>query len=341
MDGYLVGNFMADRDFYKTLGVSRTASQDEIKKAYRKLARELHPDRNPGNKAAEERFKEVSYANDVLSEPDKRKLYDEFGEQALKEGFNADAARQYKAWQSSGGGGGRGARNFEDIFGGAPQAPQGGGFSFNFEDLLGGRSVDDLLGRNRRAGGRRRAQKGADQESEIAIGFVDALRGCERELTFRRPGTADSEKTVRVRIPAGVRDGGKVRLREQGLPGVDGGAAGDLVLTVRVGSHPFFRRDDDDLRVTLPVTIVEAWRGAKVKVPTLDGEVALTIPARSQSGSTLRLKGKGVKKRDGSSGDLYVQLDVRMPTNGNADLDEAIDAIGGAYEGDVRSNVAL
>lgn len=331
---------MADRDFYKTLGVLRTASQDEIKKAYRKLARELHPDRNPGNKAAEERFKDVSYANDILSEPDKRKLYDEFGEQGLKDGFNADAARQYKAWQGDGRGA-RGSRNFEDIFGGSPQPPSGGGFSFNFEDLLGGRNVDDLLGRNRRGGGRRRAQKGADQESEIAIAFVDALRGCERELTFRRPGAAESEKTVRVRIPPGVRDGGKVRLREQGLPGVDGGVAGDLVLVVRVGSHNFLKREDDDLRMTLPVTIVEAWRGAKIKVPTLDGEVALTIPARSQSGSTLRLKGKGVKKRDGSSGDLYVELDVRMPSNGEAPLDEAMDAIATAYDADVRADVTL
>lgn len=317
---------MADEDFYRTLGVARSASDEEIKKAYRKLARELHPDRNPGNKAAEERFKTVSYAYEVLSDAKKRALYDEFGEVGLREGFNAEAARQYKQYTSGGGGG---APNwgsaFEDMFraggrGGAGSA--GGGFAFNLEDLMGGAGggIGDLFGGAAR--GARGARKAPDLEAALRISFVDALRGGEREL--RVADGHGGTRTIKARFPAGVRDGGKLRLRGQGAAGPRGEAPGDLVLVVEVEPHPVFRREGDDLLVDLPITPKEAVSGARVAVPTLDGELQLKVPAGSQSGQTLRARGKGapVPGKKGERGDLLTRLLVMLP----APADEATKA---------------
>jgi len=336
---------MADRDLYALLGVSRGASADEIKKAYRKLARELHPDRNPGNKKAEDRFKDVSFANDVLSDPAKRKLYDEFGEIGLREGFSPDAHRQYRAWQQQGGApSGGGAVDFQELLrrAAARQQQQQGTsqtFSGSLEDLFGG-GLDDLLGgaTGRRRGGRR-ATRGSDVESRIRIGFVESLRGGEHELAFDAPGAG--HRTVKVRIPAGVADGGKVRLRGQGLPGARGGDAGDMLLTIEVEPHPCFHRAGDDLHVELPVTVGEALRGAKVRVPTLDGDVTVRVPPRSQGGARLRLRGKGVARRDGTRGDLIAELAVRLPDGGGERVERLVDELEREYTHDVRADLKL
>ena len=318
---------MADRDLYKTLGIPKDAPPDVLKKAYRKLAKELHPDRNPGDKKSEERFKDVAFAYDVLSDPKTRALFDEFGEAGLREGFDADSARQMRAYQRSAGSGrARQGGSLEDIFGG-----MGGNGGFDLEDLLGGR-----------AGARRgrRPAKGSDLESELTVSFADSLRGTEQALTFRMPGT-DGPTTVRARIPAGVADGNKVRLRGQGAPGVAGGPNGDIVLTVHVAPHESFRRDGDDLHVQLPVTIGEAFRGAKVRVPTLDGDVQLRIPPRTQGGATLRLRGKGAPARGGEKGDLYAHVEIQIPTGELPEIEGALDALEAGYGGDVRAKLAL
>jgi curved DNA-binding protein len=306
---------MAERDLYADLGLNRGASKDEIKKAYRKLARELHPDRNPNNPKAEERFKRVAYAHDVLGDPRKRGLYDEFGEIGLREGFDAEAVRAMRNRGGSVGGGGGAPQGFgfEEIFMGGNRGRRSG-FGGTLEDLFGG-NIDELFGRGGRPGGFPGAGAGAprgkapDQESEIAISFEESLAGVEKELSVRE-GT--ETRTIRVRIPAGVTDGGKVRLRGQGSRS-GGTEPGDLVLTVRVGDHEWFHREGEDLHIDVPVTLLEAWRGASIKVPTPEGEVALKIPARVQGGAKLRLKGKGVAKRDGTRGDLFVHVQIRMP----------------------------
>jgi len=316
---------MSDRDFYKALGVQRTATEAEIKKAYRKLARKLHPDRNPGNKHAEDRFKEVSHAYDVLSDPKKRALYDQFGEAGLRDGFDPDmyAAHQAYGQQAAGG------FDFGDIFGGAGGR---GGTTFNFEDLFGGAARGA-----RRAGPR----PGRDVEAHVSISFRDAVLGTERELTLQEPG--GTPRTIKVRIPAGVRDGGKVRLRGQGQEGAAGGKRGDLVLVVGVGKHPHFWMEEgsDALHLRLPVTPLEAYRGGKVTVPTPHGDVQLTIPASAQSDQKLRLRGKGVALKGGKIGELIVHLSVRVPTGDDPDVVEALEKVEAAFEGPVRKGVGL
>jgi curved DNA-binding protein len=333
---------MPERDLYAELGLKKGASKEEIKKAYRKLARELHPDRNPNNPKAEERFKKVAYANDVLSDERKRGLYDEFGEVGLREGFDAEGMRSVRQRGRAGPGQGYG---FEEIFGQNPQARGGrrSGFGSTLEDLFGG-GIDELFGRGgftgrgsqpgQAAGVPGMTAKPPDQESEIEVSFHDAMAGAEKELTIREGAR---ERSIRVRIPAGVSDGGKVRLRGQGAqtPGLD---PGDLVLTVRVGEHPLFRRDGDDLHITVPVTVAEAWRGASIKLPTPFGEVSLKIPARVQSDAKLRLKGRGVPRRDGSKGDLYVHVSIRLPTShDHTKIEQAVDALQALYVEDVRA----
>jgi DnaJ-class molecular chaperone len=324
-------------DLYTLLGVSRTATAAEIKKAYRNLARELHPDRNPGNPAAEDRFKKISYAYEVLSDDDKRKLYDEFGEIGLKEGFDPEQYRQYRAWQQRGARGaarGGGGVPFGDLFGSHGRAPGGGAF-FNIEDMLQGdpQQIQDLLGFGRQARSRQ-APRGADLTSEIQLPFLDAIRGGERELTFTPPHGGGA-KTVKVRIPSGARDGDKVRLRGQGSPGPE--EPGDLVLVLRVGSHPFLRREGDDLHLDLPVTLAEAYEGARLEVPTLEGSVTLTIPEGSQPGTKLRLRGKGVR-RGKVVGDMYFHLQPQLPPKGDAETASALHAFDGDYP-DLRKTI--
>jgi curved DNA-binding protein len=317
---------MADRDFYKVLGVPRTATESEIRKAYRTLARKYHPDKNPGNAQAEEKFKAVAHASDVLLNKKKRELYDEFGEIGLKEGFNPDAYRQYRGGVR-GAGPGREVTDFEDLLNGlrgAGRSPTGFG---GFQDFMGGDAVQELF----RRGGKARSRS-ADVVSEITLGFVEAMRGGERDIQLGIPGEA-APRHLKVRIPKGVKDGGQIRLRGQGIEG------GDAVLKIHVEDHPVFRRDGDDLLMNLPVTVGEAHFGAKVAVPTLDGEVSLSVPKGAKSGSKLRLRGKGVPKSDGA-GDLIVTLMIRLP-DGGEDVDKSIRDLEKKYVGDVRAEIKV
>ncbi|MGD8609060.1 MAG: J domain-containing protein [Myxococcales bacterium] len=324
---------MADRDFYKTLGVSRDASPEEIKKAYRRLAKELHPDRNPDDKAAEERFKDVSSAYDVLSDADKRKLYDEFGEMGLREGFDPDAYRAAKQGFGGRGVGGAGGFDFGDIF---SAAARGGGsrggasqFEFNLEDLFG-------VGGPGPGAYARAPRRGADVESEITVDFRDAVLGSTKELSLR---SAEGERTLKVRIPPGVRNDGKIRLRGQGGQGLHGGPAGDLVLTVRVRKHPYFSMKGKQLHVTVPVTPLEAYAGAKVSVPTPEGSVQLTIPAGSQNGAKLRLRGKGVAEKGGRRGDLIAHLELVLPEGKSQAVEEALKTVQEAFDHSPREKL--
>jgi len=323
------------RDFYAILGVSRGASADEIKKSYRKLAAKLHPDKNPGNKGAEAKFKEVNQAYEVLGDPKKRSLYDEFGEDALREGFDAERMRQYKAWanqQRSGGGrpGGAMPFNLDDVLRGAGGAP--GGVDFGgagsvgdiFGDLFGG-------GRGRR---RRGPARGPDVESEITIDFSSAVKG--GTFTLR---TSQSDEPITVRIPPGADEGSTLRIAGQGRAGDNGGTRGDLLLHIHVRPHPFFRREGNDLHLDLPITVGEAYSGAKVKVPTPDGFVSLKVPAHTQSGQVARLKGKGVAKKNGTPGDLYAHFLVQLPTAEDDGIKQAVETLEKAFTGDLREHI--
>jgi curved DNA-binding protein len=318
------------QDLYAVLGVPKNADAETIKKAYRKLAKELHPDRNPGNAQAEQRFKSVNHAHEVLADDKKRKLYDEFGEEGLREGFDAEQARAYRAWGGAQGGRGRGGRqrvnvngqefDLEDLFGG--QAPPGG-------DLFG-----DLFGRGRRRG----PTKGQDFESEVTIDFASALRGTALELHPR--GAAGSPVTVR--IPPGADEGSRVRIAGQGAPSSNGGPPGDLLLTIHVAPHPHFRREGDDLHLDLPITVSEAYFGAKVRVPTIDGDVTLKVPPKTDGGKTMRLRGKGVAKKGKEPGDLYVHFQLVLGATGAGEgLDAVIEKLRAHEKGDPRAGITL
>jgi DnaJ-class molecular chaperone len=318
---------MADRDFYKILGMPRDASPQELKKAYRQLAKELHPDHNPDDQEAEERFKDVSAAYTVVSDPEKRKLYDEFGEMGLREGFDPDAYQT-----ATQGAGGFGGFDFGDIFGGGARGGgRAGHVEFDLEDLFGGRGPG-------RGSYVRAPQRGADIQSEVTIDFRDAVLGCMRELSLR---SAEGERTLKVRIPAGVRKGGKIRLRGQGGVGGNGGPSGDLVLKVNVEKHPYFSMRGKQLHVRVPVTPLEAYSGAKVTVPTPEGDVQLSIPAGSQNGSKLRLRGKGVQPKGKAQGDLIAQLEIVLPEGHADEVEEALKTVDEAFEGDPRGDLRL
>ena len=323
------GDDMAE-DYYQLLGVGRTASADELKKAYRRLARKHHPDVNPGNKAAEEKFKQISQAFEVLSDPKKRQLYNEFGEDAGRLGFDAakaDAFRQYRAAQSSGG---------------ARRGVHFGGQDFDFESILG-----DLFNRQ----GRGRAppgfdvgfgdapDEGADLSTRVQLTLGDAVRGTERSLSVERPGQSPTRLTVK--IPPGVTTGSRVRLAGQGGRGPRGEAAGDLYIETEVLPHPFARREGDDLYIELPVTVPEAILGAEVRAPTFGAEVTLTIPPGSQTGRKLRLKGKGAPNlQTGKAGDLYFVLLVKVPEKATAEVKAAAEKLSAAYA-NVRADLRL
>jgi curved DNA-binding protein len=290
------------KGLYDALGVARDADDDAIKKAYRRLAQESHPDRNPDNPAAEERFKEISQAYSVLSDAKRRSAYDEFGDHALDPNFDVEQARA--ASQSFGG-----------FPGGGFQGPGGGEGGFTdfgslFEDLLGG------------AGRRPRMRRGADLETTIDLDFVEAALGCERRVDLARPnadGTPGPSETLTVRIPVGVADSSRIRLAGKGGPGMAGGPAGDLLARVRVRPHGLFRREGRDIHLEAPITVSEAGLGAEFEVPTLDGKVLLRVPAGTDSGSKLRLRGKGIPgSQSATPGDLYVHIRIRVPK----DLDE-------------------
>jgi DnaJ-class molecular chaperone len=289
---------------YEALGLARSASEDEIKKAFKKLARKHHPDLNPGDARAEERFKSVSAAYDVLGDPEKRKLYDEFGEDATRLGFDPEQARAHKQWQEQAKWrtGGQRARSHDrdaDIF----------------ESLFEGRR-----------GGPR---KGPDLHADLAIDFRTAALGGVRTLSF-----ADG-RSMSVRIPAGVDDGGSIRLRGKGGPGLSGGAQGDLIIALHVEPDPLYSRKGQDLHVDVPITIPEAVAGAQIEVPTLAGVVRLKVPAASQTGQALRIRGKGIARKGRAAGDLYFHLRVMAPDGPIAP--DVLDALKLGYRSDVRA----
>jgi molecular chaperone DnaJ len=348
-----------EKDYYKVLGVSKDAKPEEIKKAYRKLARANHPDQNPGNAAAEQRFKEISEANDVLSNPAKRKEYDEARRLFGSGGFRVPP------WSSARG---QGNPSFDDLFRNA-----GGGLG----DLFGGLFNGSPTAQATRFTTTRGPRRGSDVEGEVTVDFVQAIEGvtvamqmvsdtaceacrgtgaragtiprvcptCEgsgmqtstsggvfavtepcrecrgRGMVVDDPcpvclgsGRGKSTKTMQVRIPAGVTDGQRIRLKGRGGTGENGGAPGDLYVTVHVRPHPIFGRKGDNLTLTAPVTFQEAALGAEIEVPTLGGvPVKLRIPPGTPNGRTFRVRGKGVRKRDGSRGDLLVSVEVLVP----------------------------
>lgn len=289
---------MAKRDFYDILGVKKTATDDELKKAYRQLARKYHPDLHPGDKSAEAKFKELQEAYDILADKEKRRTYDQFGMAAFESGAGAGAGGgpfRGGPWQSRGAAGG-----------------QPGGFRFetgdiDMEDVLG-----SLFGGARGRGGRGRGVNipGQDVEAEISIPFVTAVKGGTVDIALQ---DADgNSQNLTVTIPAGVEDGARLRLGGKGQPSMTGGKAGDLIVTVDVEPHPYFTRQGNDLYLDAPVSPAEAILGASIDVPTLDGTVTVTIPAGTSSGQKLRIRGKGVNAKS-KKGDQYVVVKIVTP----------------------------
>jgi len=302
---------MAEQDLYQVMGVGRDASDDEIRKTYRKLARRFHPDVNPNNPKAEERFKQLSFAYEVLSDAGKRKRYDEFGMDGLAQGFDPEQARTYQRWSQ-----------------GARRSPFSGSFSdqIDLEDLLSG-----LFGRGATPRG---PARGADAQGEIRVDFMAAVRGEEVRVEIAGAGT------LRVRIPPGAEEGTRVRLTGKGGLGRNGGPAGDLYLTLRVRPHRFYRRDGADLHLDLPVTLPELIEGAAIEVPTPDGPVKMTIPPHSQNGARLRLRGKGAPRRGAGNGDLLVRLVVELPSTDDPRLQEIARELESLYgDRDVRQDL--
>lgn len=327
------------RDLYTVLGVARDADEDTIKKAFRKLAMKYHPDKNPG-KAAEAKFKEINQAHEVLSDKQKRALYDEFGEESLSQNFDPERARlirQYgrraaggRGGRVAGGPGGGGGFNVEEIFGGG--GVRGGG---DIGDILG-----DLFGRVRGGGGGVggvqdiRQRKGPDVESAVTIDFASAVTGTT--LSLQRQ---DNGETVTVRIPPGADEGSRVRIPGQGGQGMGGAPAGDLILQIHVSPHPLFKREGDDLHLEVPITLAEAYRGAKVRVPTPTGDVTLTVKPHTQSGTITRLRGKGVARKGKEPGDLYVKFLVQIPTSDEPEVVKAIETIEQTMTADPRADL--
>jgi molecular chaperone DnaJ len=374
-------------DLYKILGVSKEASQDEIKKTYRKLARKWHPDINPGNKEAEQKFKDISRAYDAIGDPKKRKLYDEFGEEGLQAGFDAGKARQYKQWQDDGGAGGAGF------------AGQGFGRYESYEDVFG-----DLFGFGQGGGtfrSGRVAVKGRDIQHDMAIDLISALRGFETQLSMQKikecssckgsgidpastmstcsacggsgrvkvaegpmqfsqacpacgghgkvgkpcgqcggTGQVLGEESIKVTIPKGVKEGSKVRVAGKGEPGRNGGQPGDLYLIIHIQDHPTLKREGDNLLMDLPVTVGEAMAGATITIPTIEGQVNVKVPPKSQAGQTLRLKGKGAfNAKTKQRGDLMVKLLVKVPQTDDSETLEAANKMDQHYKGDVRGGI--
>lgn len=288
-------------DPYSVLGVHRTADADTIRKAYKKLARKFHPDVSKAPDA-EARFKEVNAAYDVVGDAEKRKLYDRYGDVSTRPGFDPRRARR-------------------------------GGFDFGA-----GVDVDDLLGGLYGGGFSSRPRRGSDQQVQLSIPLLDAVRGAEREISVRRPdGTLDR---LKVPVPAGARDGGRVRLKGQGLPPRGGGPCGDLVVRLQIQPHPVLRRVENDLEMDVPITILEAIEGASITVPTPTGDVKLRVPPGTVGGARLRIRGRGIQKRSGK-GDLYLILRPVAPASTDDAILEAARTLEEAYDGPVREGLVI
>jgi DnaJ-class molecular chaperone len=290
-------------DLYAVLGVGRDASQDDIKRRYRKLAKELHPDLNPDKEVAE-RFKNITAAYDILSDPEKRGRYDRgeidaSGQERPQQHFYREYAEDPGAtrfYTREGFGDAEGLHDFfENLFGGGGGGPAGGGRGF------------------------RMRARGADVSYSLPIDFIEAAKGAKKRVTV------GSGQTLDLTIPAGVHDRQTLRLKGQGMPGFEGGPAGDAYVEVHIQPHALFERKDSNVHLELPVSLAEAVLGGKVAVPTIDGPVTMTIPKNSNSGTTLRLRGKGiVDPRTGQRGDQYVRLKVSLPKTADPELEEFV-----------------
>ena len=283
---------MAMKDPYSVLGVTKSDSADKIKKAYRALAKELHPDLNPGDQLVEQRFKEVSAAYHLLSDPEQRAKFDR-GE------IQADGSPRYEnAYHRASGQAGSGT----------------GGFDFNFSRDSG--NIDDifsdLFGRHR--GRSRQTRKGQDVSYTVRVSFIDAAKGAKRRIKLF------DEKMLAVKIPPGTTDGQTLRLKGQGMLGMGGGASGDALVTINVDPHPIFSLEGHDINATVPITLDEAVLGAKITVPTIDGKVSLSVPSGASSGTKLRLKGKGVAIKGKAVGDQFVTFNVVLPDDPDEEL---------------------
>jgi DnaJ-class molecular chaperone len=296
---------MPERDYYEVLGVARDATPEAIKKAYRALARKYHPDVNPGDKTAEQHFKEVQQAYDILSDQEKRARYDRFGHAAFEGMAAAGPRTSASEWTAHFGEPGYETIDLSDLFGnlagGAGRGEPGGGGLF-----------EDLLGRMRTGRGPRVRPAGRGLEASITIPFLTAVQGGETSIQLERGG--GKSENLLVKIPPGTDTGAKLRLKGKGEPGPKGLPPGDLTITVHVEPHPYFTREARNLVVELPIAVSEAILGAKVDVPTLSGMKSLTIPPGSSSGRKLRLKEQGIPATAGKpAGDLYVVLKVVVP----------------------------
>lgn len=288
------------KDYYDILGVSENADDDAIKKAYRDLARKNHPDLNPNDARAEDRFKDISEAYAVLSDREKRKQYD-----------------KAKAYGGFAGAGGQGPGYASD-------------FSFRFEDLFGAGGPEGLFEQVFGAQRGPRGRRGANVEAAVSIPFPIAIMGgpYDVRLSFppNRPGETAADKTLTVSVPAGVESGAKLRLKGQGYPG-QGAPNGDLILNIEVLRDERFRRDGDNVLLRLPISVIEAFQGATISVPTVDGEVDLKIPPQARSGQKLRLRGRGVRKTVGTAGDQLVELLIQLPAESSPEFGDLISRI--------------
>jgi curved DNA-binding protein len=276
---------MAYTDYYKILGISKTASDEDIKKAYRKLARKLHPDLNPNDKEANKKFQQINEANEVLSDPEKRKKYDQYGE-------NWGNAEQFEQARQSGAGARQRSRP-EDMFSDFGD----GQYSDFFEQMFG-------------SGARSTKFRGQDYQAELHLSLRDAAKTHAQTITV-------NDKNIRITIPAGVEDGQVIRLKNHGAPGANGGPSGDLYITFRIEPDPVFKRVGNDLYITLNLDLYTAVLGGDVMVDTLDGKIKLKIIPGTQNATKSRLKGKGfpVYKKDGAFGDLFVTYNILIPEN--------------------------
>ena len=323
------------KDYYAILGIKKTATADDVRKAFRKLARKYHPDVNPGDKKSEEKFKELSEANEVLSDPKKRKIYDQLG--FYSDNIDPKAAEAYANSGATGGnpfgaggnpfggynqggnqGGGQHVEfDFRDFdFGGAQhQGGRGGSFRDIFSGMFGGAAAQEPA-----------SAAGTDAEYTVQVPFWEAIRGGEMKLNIQRPSAMGrmTPEPVSFRIKAGTRDGQRIRLAGKGNPGARGAPPGDLYIIVRLAEHPIFHRDADDISIMLPVLPWEAALGAKVEVPTIDGRAVLRIPPGTQSGQKLRMREKGVPSatRPGVIGDQIVEIRIVVPEIPNVEAKE-------------------
>lgn len=302
------------KDLYQVLGVSKTATEAEIKSAYRKLARKYHPDLNKDDKTAAEKFKEVSNAYDIIGNAEKRKKYDnkEIDENGKPTGFGAGFGGGAEGYDFGGG----------NPFGGGFRRSASGGFGgnaggFDFSSIFGDDIFSQFTGGAQSS--RTTARKGQDVAYNMRVDFLDAARGVEKQVNL-------GGKNVNVKIPAGMQSGQTLRLKGMGNSGINGGANGDVLITVNVEEHPYFKADNLNILLDLPISVVEAVKGAKITVPTINGKVAVKVPPMSSSGEKLRLKGQGIKSKT-ATGDEIITLQIMLPAKKNAQLETAVEQV--------------